>query len=192
MSVLLSRLYSTEVLNSVCHENFGVRGKFVRQAVFWVTSAADNSSIFYFAYAKFVTRFASNWKSSRLSSILREFRGNQTCEQLTCSSFVLFFCFSPSGFKYFRTLVANIRSTNFLGSSLFWKVYAPNCSTEVLSSLRGAHFAEKAVYSSNTLMLKRFFKHELNRLNAFVITSTDALMLMYQKPGKCSKTFHGA
>ena len=31
-------------------------------------------------------------------------------------------------------------------------------------------------------MLKRFYKHELNRLNAVVKTATDALMLMYQKP----------
>ena len=31
-------------------------------------------------------------------------------------------------------------------------------------------------------MLKRFFKHELNRLNAFVKTATDALML------KCIKS----
>ena len=123
VSVLLRRLYSTEVLSSVCHKNFGVRGKFVRQAIslVWlkVTSAAHNRSIFYFACAKFVTRFSSNWKSSRLSSILREFRGNQTCEQLTCFSFVLFFCFSSSGFKCFGTLVANIRSTSFLGSSFF-------------------------------------------------------------------------
>ena len=41
-------------------------------------------------------------------------------------------------------------------------------------------------------MLKRFFKHELNRLNAVVKTATDGLMLMYQKQRKCSKKFHGA
>ena len=41
-------------------------------------------------------------------------------------------------------------------------------------------------------MLKRFYKNELNRLNTVVKIATDALMLMYQKPGKCSKKFHGA
>ena len=151
MSVLVRRLYSTKVLNSVCQKNFGVRGKFVRQPISWlwlkVTSAADNLLIFYFACAKFVTRFASNWKSSRLSSILREFRGSQTCEQLTCSSLVLVFCFSPSGFKYFRTLVANIGSTNFLGSSFFWKLYAPNCViNKVLCALRGAHLTKRSSF----------------------------------------------
>ena len=151
---------STEVLNSLCHTKFGVPGKFthsefymansVRQAFSWVwlKSSLCRRQPFNFAYAKVVTRFASNWKSSRLSSIfLRLFRGNQTCEQLTCSSFVLVFCFSPSGFKYLRTLVANIRFTNFLGSSFFRKVYAPNWSiNKVLSALRGPHFTEKAVF----------------------------------------------
>ena len=33
VSVLLRRLYSTEVLNSVCEKNFRVRGKFVRPAI---------------------------------------------------------------------------------------------------------------------------------------------------------------
>ena len=152
MSVLVRRLYSTKVLNSVCYKNFGVRGKFVRQPISWlwlkVTSAADNLLIFYFACAKFVMRFASNWKSSRLSSILRELRGSQTCEQLTCSSFFfLFFCFFPSGSKYFRTLVANIGSTNFLGSSFFGKVYAPNCViNKVLCALRGAHLTKRSSF----------------------------------------------
>ena len=51
---------------------------------------------------------------------------------------------------------------------------------KVLSALQ-AHLTKKAFfsayYSSNTLMLKRFFKPELNRLNAFVKTATTALML---------------
>ena len=38
-------------------------------------------------------------------------------------------------------------------------------------------------------MLKRFYKHELNSLNTVVKTATDALMLMYQKPGNVLKSF---
>ena len=44
-------------------------------------------------------------------------------------------------------------------------------------------------YSSNTLMLKRFFKHELNRLNAFVKTATDALMLYMKSRENVLKRF---
>ena len=151
MSVLVRRLYSTKVLNSVCHKNFGVRGKFVRQPISWlwlkVTSAADNLLIFYFACAKFVTRFASNWKSSRLSSICASLAGVKLANNSPAPAFFLFFCFSLSGSKYFRTLVANIGSTNFLGSSFFWKVYAPNCViSKVLCALRGASLTKRSSF----------------------------------------------
>ena len=64
---------------------------------------------------------------------------------------------------------------------------------KVLSALQ-AHLTKKAFffsayYSSNTLMLKRFFKPELNRLNAFVKTATNALMLDIKSR---NKKFYGA
>ena len=101
-------------------------------------------------------------------------RRNQTWEQL-CSSFCFFFlCLSPSGFK--SVLAKNLpkkKKTPLIFSDRLFK--------EVLSALREAHSIQTAVFSayygSNTLMLKTFFKPELNRLNAFVKIAKDALML---------------
>ena len=44
-------------------------------------------------------------------------------------------------------------------------------------------------YSSNTVMLKRFFERELNRLNVFVRTATDALMLYIKSRENVLKRF---
>ena len=78
-------------------------------------ASADNRSIFYRACAKFVTRFASNWfvKSARVSreSNLRKLLANKSPR-----AFVLFFCFAPSGFKYF----SRKRSADRLWSSIFF------------------------------------------------------------------------
>ena len=43
--------------------------------------------------------------------------------------------------------------------------------------------------SSDTLMLERFFETELNRLNAFVKTATDALMLYIKSRENVLKRF---
>ena len=149
MSVLLRRLYSTKVLKktSECEAIFVPTAMLFRCLHFHGMSSAYNRSVPYCACVKFVTLFASNWKSSWLSSILREIRVHQTCEQLTCSSFVLFFCFSLPCFKYFRTLVANIRATNFLGSSFLGNYMLPTVVliTKVLSALR-AHLTKNIFF----------------------------------------------
>ena len=71
-------------------------------------ASADNRSIFYRACAKFVMRFASNWfvKSARVSreSNLRKLLSNNSPR-----AFVLFFCFAPSGFKYFSGKISTDR-----------------------------------------------------------------------------------
>ena len=41
-------------------------------------------------------------------------------------------------------------------------------------------------------MLKRFFDTELNRLKRLCKNCYRCIDAIYQKPGKCSKTFHGA
>ena len=70
-------------------------------------ASADNRSIFYRACAKFVTRFASNWfvKSAWVSreSNLRKLANY--CPR----AFVLFFCFAPSGLKYFSRKISTDR-----------------------------------------------------------------------------------
>ena len=141
MSVFLRRLYSTDWFlivfawrakkTSECEANVCARlfpeCDYILAVWFGVrkVASADNLQFSIVHRQKFVTRFARNWNSSRLSSILREFCGNQTCEQPTCSSFVLFSCFSPSGFKYFRTLVADVSATNFLGLCFLRKYMLP-------------------------------------------------------------------
>ena len=74
-------------------------------------ASADNRSIFYRACAKFVTWFASNWfvKSAWVSreSNLRKLANY--CPR----AFVLFFCFAPSGLKYFSRKISTDR--------LFWE-----------------------------------------------------------------------
>ena len=138
MSVVIRRLYSTEILNSVCMES----------------PIPVNSA----------------WESNLRTTHLLEL--------------CYVFCFSPSGFKYFRTLVANIRATNFLGSFFLRKCMLPTVVliNKVRSALR-AHLTKKAVfrayYTSNTLILKSYFKPK----TAFVNTATDALML-YMKTWK--------
>ena len=69
-------------------------------------ASADKRSIFYRACAKFVTRFASNWLSARVSreSNLRKLLSNNSPP-----AFVLFFCFAPSGFKYFSGKISTDR-----------------------------------------------------------------------------------
>ena len=57
----------------------------------------------------------------------------------------LFSCFSPSGFKYFRTLVTNVSATSFLGWSFLGKYMLGISNLKVLSALRGAHLTKKAV-----------------------------------------------
>ena len=146
-------------------ENFWVRGKFVRPAIsgvwlhFRCMSWSAKSSLYWqpFSFLLCIGKNSSRDSQAteiRLSSILREFCGNQTCEQPTCSCFVLFSCFSPYGFQYFRTLVADKSATNFLGCLvLFRKSYAPICSiNKVLSAFRGAHLTKKAVFCLLSLL----------------------------------------
>ena len=68
-------------------------------------ASANNHSIFYRACAKFITQFASNWfvKSARVSreSNLRKLPANYSPR-----AFVSFFCFAPSGFKYFSRKIS--------------------------------------------------------------------------------------
>ena len=68
----------------------------------------DNRSIFYRACAKFVTRFANNWfvKSAWVS---RESKLGKLLANNSPRAFVLFFCFSPSGFKYFSRKISSDR-----------------------------------------------------------------------------------
>ena len=71
-------------------------------------ASADNRSVFYRACAKFVTRFASNWfvKSAWVSreSNLRKLPANYSPR-----ASVWFFCFAPSGFKYFSRKISTDR-----------------------------------------------------------------------------------
>ena len=162
VSVFLRRLYPTEVFNSVCvksQKDFWVRDKFVRPAIsgvwlhFRCMSWSAKRSLCWQLFSFLLCTGKNSSTDSqateiRPSSILREFCGNQTCEQSTYSCFVLFSCFFPYGFKYFRTLVVDISATNFLGCLvLFRKSYAPICSVnKVFSALRGAHLTKKAVF----------------------------------------------
>ena len=68
-------------------------------------ASADNRSILYRACAKFVTRFASNWfiKSAWVS---RELNLRKLPANYSPRAFVLFFCFAPSGFKYFSRKIS--------------------------------------------------------------------------------------
>ena len=81
-------------------------------------ASADNRSIFYRACAKFVTRFAIHSQATG-SSNLREFRGNQTCENyLRTTLLELLFCFSAS-----PLLVLTILAAKFPRIVFFRKVF---------------------------------------------------------------------
>ena len=74
----------------------------------WRAKSSLCRSTCYRACAKFVTRFASNWfvKSAWVSreSNLRKLPANYSPR-----AFVLFFCFAPSGFKYFSRKISTDR-----------------------------------------------------------------------------------
>ena len=87
-------------------------------------ASADNHSIFYRACAKFVTRFASNWfvKSAWVlwESNLRKLLVNNSPPVFL----FLFFCFAPSGFKYFSQKISMDCLFGVIGKYF----YTINCS----------------------------------------------------------------
>ena len=69
---------------------------------------ADNRSVFYRACAKFVTRVASNW-FVKYAWVSRESNLRKLPANYSPQAFVLFFCFAPSGFKYFSRQISTDR-----------------------------------------------------------------------------------
>ena len=126
------------------------------------------------SFRSVTTNRGMSWRASIL-------RGNQTCKQLTCSTFVTFSAFLPLVLSISGILVANKRATNFLGSSFLGNCMLPTVAllNEVRSAVR-AHLTKKAVfpayYTSKTHILKSFFFKAKHRLCENCYRCIDASM----------------